>query len=197
MLQRGLYYKKLSLNSKSAAYKWEWLIMARIRCMQIMLLMKFLNIFLNLCQIEIGWYQNRLKWHHDFALTQFIFHDNFECMKSGHHLEKWHHGLTLSIRNFRRAKILLPSSQTAENCRDMFGPQIYNTCRVEARNKASGLGFWICLGYSLFMEGNLKDVQAKKNSYFHEKKCSWDAGKNDYSHSVWGHSNRGQFCQYN
>ena len=62
-------------------------------------------------------------------------------MNSGHHLEKWHLGLTLSIRKFRRAEILLPSSQTAENCRDMFGPQIYNTCRVEARNKAAGLEF--------------------------------------------------------
>ena len=62
-------------------------------------------------------------------------------MNSGHHLEKWHRGLTLSIRKFRRAEILLPSSQTAENCRDMFGPQIYNTCRVEARNKAAVLEF--------------------------------------------------------
>ena len=59
----------------------------------------------------------------------------------GHHLEKCHLGLTLTIRNFCRAEILLPSSQTAENCRDMFGPQIYNTCRVEARNKAAVLGF--------------------------------------------------------
>ena len=66
---------------------------------------------------------------------------NFECMNSGHNLEKWHLRLTLSIRKFRRAENLLPSSQTAENCRDMFGPQIYNTCRLEARNKAAGLGF--------------------------------------------------------
>ena len=44
--------------------------------------------------------------------------------------------------------------------------QIYNTCRVEARNKASGLGFWICLEYSLFTEGNLW----KLFSHFHEKK---------------------------